>query len=93
MYDFESARHAYNNDQVFRHLVEHMQMAIQQLHLTPADLRAAAHYACYLHEARNPPSTIVIGLPRKRPYTPRVRPLRNEPWPGDNTPPEHTEKG
>lgn len=64
MYDFDSAKRAYHNDPLFKQIVEQMCNAIHQLQLTPADLRAAAHYACYLHEMRYPRPVLLCPVCR-----------------------------
>ena len=42
----------YNNDTTFHHVVDVLQMVIEQLQLTPGEVREAAVYACMRVEMR-----------------------------------------
>lgn len=51
--DFRKADEAYLNDPMFHNLVDAMIVAIDRLEFTPSEVRQAAIYACYRHEARS----------------------------------------
>lgn len=55
MTPLNKVRERYENDPVFHRYVDMMRMAIQELHLTPSELREAAMLAAIIEEERRPP--------------------------------------
>lgn len=45
----------YNSDSSFHCLTKSLEGLIEQLHLSPSEIRAAAMYACYIVELRRAP--------------------------------------
>jgi hypothetical protein len=59
VYDYSSAQQAYHKDPVFRRLIDVLYDCIDSLNLTPADVRAAAMYACIRHAQREQISIVL----------------------------------
>lgn len=47
---FEDAKRAYQNDPVYKNFVDAIYSMIEQLQMTPSEIRAATMFACYRHE-------------------------------------------
>jgi len=58
IFDVNTAARFFNNDPVFHAFVKSMVNAINNLQLTPSEVRAAAMYACYINELYNPASKV-----------------------------------
>jgi hypothetical protein len=52
---YMSARERYEHDPIFHAIVAHMAQAIENLQLTPTEMREAAMLACILFEERRVP--------------------------------------
>jgi len=51
----------YANDPKFHHLVRSLEALIENLEMTPSEIREAAVYACLRVEVRRPPTPIAIS--------------------------------
>lgn len=52
--NLNECRRAYNNDLTYTNFVNIMYQYIDKLAMTPAEVRQACMFACYLHEIRKP---------------------------------------
>lgn len=53
--NFEECQRAYHNDVTYRRFVDTVYYCIDQLAMTPSEVRQACIFACYLHEIRKRP--------------------------------------
>lgn len=54
MLNMKTMEDRFRNDVIFNRLVKYMEQAIEELRLTPSEVRAAAMYATIRVECRNP---------------------------------------
>lgn len=60
MSDFKHLARRYQEDATFHHMVSALYGFIDQLQLSPSEIREAAMFAVYLHEMENP-RPIMVG--------------------------------
>lgn len=54
MVDFKRLQERYDRDPVFNRMVRNLCQVIDQLQLSPSEIREAAMFAVYMHEMYNP---------------------------------------
>ncbi len=59
--NYTKCEEAYRSDPMFHQLVKNLENLIHMLKLSPAEVRAAAMFAVYLHELHNP-EPVMVGL-------------------------------
>lgn len=59
--NIEKARERYQNDPLFRQLVDAMMQGTRELKFSPGELREAAVYAEFLHQMRNAHSNLLLA--------------------------------
>lgn len=73
MTDFKALHRRFQDDPSFHYLVKSLYKIIDDLQLSPNEIREAAMFACYMHEMENPRPIRVGPIDWDAPANPRSR--------------------